>query len=190
MKHGSIGRDHVCYRVLTPSYSHLPTSGAGAARKGGRFNEPGTAALYLALEKETALDEYSQAQELFGPGTMVCYHVTLANVVDFSMGYDPNDWSPLWRGWDCDWQQIVRLHQGRPPTWEMAAKVLAHQKPRFSGLLFPATRRPGGTNLVIYLDRLAAGDKVSPYDPDGQLPRDDSSWSKPVDLHPELTHLG
>ena len=36
----------VFYRCLTPKWSNLPLSGAGAAQNGGRFNRPGVEALY------------------------------------------------------------------------------------------------------------------------------------------------
>jgi RES domain-containing protein len=45
-----LGPDEVFYRFLTPKWSHLPSSGAGAAQNGGRFNRPGVEAVYLARE--------------------------------------------------------------------------------------------------------------------------------------------
>lgn len=50
-----LGNDEAQYRILTPSWAHSPTSGAGAARKGGRFNRAGLEALYLSQSEETAL---------------------------------------------------------------------------------------------------------------------------------------
>jgi RES domain-containing protein len=35
----------VLYRVNSPKWAHIPTSGAGAASKGGRLNRPGVDAL-------------------------------------------------------------------------------------------------------------------------------------------------
>ena len=54
MKVIRLGPDEVFYRFLTPKWSHLPSSGAGAAQNGGRFNRPGVEAVYLAREVETA----------------------------------------------------------------------------------------------------------------------------------------
>jgi RES domain-containing protein len=65
----------------------MPTSGAGAAAHGGRANRPGVAALYLALEAETAIKEYQQVSTLIPPGTLVSYRVTLAPVIDVRQGY-------------------------------------------------------------------------------------------------------
>ncbi|TIO05675.1 MAG: RES domain-containing protein, partial [Mesorhizobium sp.] len=38
---------------LTPKWAFLPTSGAGAAMDGGRFNRPGIEALYLGVHPST-----------------------------------------------------------------------------------------------------------------------------------------
>lgn len=46
------------YRLHTPKWSIMPTSGAGAAAVGGRANRVGKPALYLALEADTAIAEY------------------------------------------------------------------------------------------------------------------------------------
>jgi RES domain-containing protein len=75
------------YRMHTPRWATSPTSGAGAAANGGRANRPGTPALYLALEPETALREYQQLSPLMPPGTLVSYTVRLAPVIDFRTGY-------------------------------------------------------------------------------------------------------
>jgi RES domain-containing protein len=46
-----------------------------------------------------------------------------------------------------------------------------------AGLLFPPLRHPGGVNLVVFTAILAAPDSVEVHDPDGRLPKDQSSWS-------------
>jgi len=45
------------FRAHTPKWASQPTSGAGAALKGGRFNREGVGALYLSLDEITALRE-------------------------------------------------------------------------------------------------------------------------------------
>jgi RES domain-containing protein len=59
------------YRVNTPRWAYRPTSGAGAAKVGGRFNRPGVDALYLSRRIETATVEYQQDKSLMPPGTLV-----------------------------------------------------------------------------------------------------------------------
>ena len=48
------------YRMHSPMWATMPTSGAGAATAGGRANRIGVPALYLALDAETAIAEYQQ----------------------------------------------------------------------------------------------------------------------------------
>jgi RES domain-containing protein len=125
------------YRVLSPQWAYQPHSGAGAAKAGGRFNRPGQQAVYLSLEPETAIAEYAQADPVFGPGTIATYELFLALVVDFSvqrqMGFALAGLG-------------LRLEAALlPPTWLMSDIVRA----RASALLFPSTKRAGGTNLVL-----------------------------------------
>jgi RES domain-containing protein len=87
----------VYHRYLTPSWSFVPTSGAGAAADGGRFNRPGVEALYLSRSPSTALEEYRQGASIAQPATLAAYKVTIAQVVDFSGGSDPAIWAPEWR---------------------------------------------------------------------------------------------
>jgi hypothetical protein len=55
-----LGRDEIFHRYHTPKWASRPTSGAGAAAEGGRFNRPGVEALYLSRAPQTALEEYKQ----------------------------------------------------------------------------------------------------------------------------------
>ncbi len=88
-------QDITAYRMHVPKWAVAPTSGAGAARAGGRANRIGTSALYLALEVATAVAEYQQLSPLLPPGTLVSYRVTATPVVDFTSGYRPDLWPPL-----------------------------------------------------------------------------------------------
>jgi len=164
--------DLLAYRMLTPRWSFQPLSGAGAAREGGRFNRPGTPALYLSLEPETAVAEFSQAEPLFSPGVLACFQVKVEQVAAMREGYN-RSWDPLWREWDCEWKRLWFIEGIEPPTWAMA-DLLEHAG--VGGLLFPSVKRPGGTNLVLYPDRLAESDELQVHDPEGQLPRSQDSW--------------
>jgi hypothetical protein len=64
----------------------MPLSGAGAATHGGRVNRLGIEALYLALDVQTAIDEYKQVSTLLPPGTFVTYQISCAMIVDFPRG--------------------------------------------------------------------------------------------------------
>lgn len=168
-----LGPDEVFHRYLTPKWAFVPTSGAGAAAEGGRFNRPGVEALYLAKSAETALEELKQGASIVPPATLAAYKITAAEVVDFSTGFDPADWPPDWANWNCAWKQIARIDKKVPPSWRLADEMITAG---VRGLLFPSTRHPSGTNLVLYPQNLTPGDTIKVYDPDGRLPVDQLSW--------------
>lgn len=104
------------YRLHSPKWAHQPTSGAGAAKHGGRLNRPGVEALYLAGDIETAAAEFQQASPVLTPGTLVSYSVSLRQVADFSNGFAPAQWPPIWEDFFCDWRKLV-LDKIEPPSW-------------------------------------------------------------------------
>ena len=67
--------------MLAPKWAHDPLSGAGAASRGGRHNEPGMAALYMSEQFATAIAEYEQDLGI-RPGMLCAYDVTADQVVD------------------------------------------------------------------------------------------------------------
>jgi len=83
------------YRMHTPKWATMPTSGAGAASHGGRANRPGVAALYLAMDVDTAIKEYQQVSSLLPPGTLVSYRITLDSVLDFLRGIPARNMASL-----------------------------------------------------------------------------------------------
>ena len=161
------------YRLHTPRWATAPISGAGAAAHGGRANRPGTPALYLALESETAIREYQQLSPLMPPGTLVSYTVQIASVVDFRGGYDAEHWSELWEELHCDWRELWFNQRVEPPSWVLADEALAAG---VKGILFASKVGVGGLNLVVYNDMLAADDTLQVYDPTGALPKNQDSW--------------
>ncbi|MEK6421546.1 MAG: RES family NAD+ phosphorylase [Burkholderia gladioli] len=156
-----------------------PTSGAGAARAGGRTDRIGTPALYLALEVATAVAEYQQLSTLLPPGTLVSYRVTATPVVDFTGGYQADRWPPLWESFFCDWRRDWFNMRIEPPSWVLGDEAIAAGA---KGILFRSTRAAGGTNLVLVVDELGESDRLDVNDPADALPRDQSSW--PADPPP------
>lgn len=165
--------DRIFYRYLTPRWSHLPTSGAGAAVNGGRFNRPGVEALYLSTDPETALAEYRQDASIAPPATLAAYRVSADEIVDFSAGFTAGPWSAAWSEWRVNWKYVARVEGDIPPSWLLADDLIRASR---RGLLFPSTRRTGGVNLVLFCANLTAGDTVAVHDPHGDLPSDQSSW--------------
>ena len=105
------------YRVHTPKWASMPLSGAGAATHGGRVNRPGIEALYLALDVQTAIDEYKQVSTLLPPGTFVTYQISAAPIVDFREGFNAREWGPLWEDFYCDWRALWFNNRIEPPSW-------------------------------------------------------------------------
>lgn len=155
------------YRVIVPSYAHVPRSGMGAAGEGGRFNRPGQEALYLSLDEVTALVEYRQDNPWLPPGTICTFFVDQLRVGDFSAGFDPDVWDPLWADYAVHWRTERFGRRSEPPTWYMGDDVLAAG---LDGLIFPSQAHPGGTNLVIYNSSLRRKSELDIFDPDGRLP--------------------
>mgnify|MGYP005842113799 CR=1 FL=1 len=165
--------DTTLFRAHTPRWASQPTSGAGAAQKGGRFNRDGVDALYLSLEEITALREYQQTSKLLPPCTMCSYAVTLSNLVDLRQLHNGDSWDALWQDWREDWRHLKFDLHIEPPTWVLSDMVLANGH---TGIVFPSLAHTGGTNIVIFTDRLVNGNAIKVHDPDRQLPRDQSSW--------------
>src|SRR5690606_16085474 len=83
------------FRALTPQWASRPTSGAGAAANGGRFNRERIEALYFSLDEVTALREYQQTSPFLPPCTMCSYTVALRNLVDLRQLRRGEPWDEL-----------------------------------------------------------------------------------------------
>lgn len=169
---GRIDGDRTFYRAHAPKWASQPLSGAGAAKHGGRLNRKGLNALYLASSTETAIAEYTQGDALMPPLTMVSYRVRLASVIDFSGGYAPGLWDPLWQEIDCNWREISMIDGREPASWVIGDLVLAAGH---SGILFPS-QRGAGSNLVVYTDVLQQDDHLAVHDPKNLLPQNTTAW--------------
>ena len=161
------------YRVHTPKWASAPLSGAGAASHGGRVNRPGVEALYLALEVQTAIDEYKQVSTLLPPGTFVTYEVSAAPIVDFRQGFNAREWDPLWEDFYCDWRTLWFNDRIEPPSWVLGDLVLSSGA---KGVLFNSRLTPMGTNLVLYPSAFGEADSIAVYDPGNALPKNQASW--------------
>jgi RES domain-containing protein len=172
----SIGPDQPFHRAFTPRWAHAPESGAGAALAGGRFNRPGVEARYLALTPETALAEYRGESLLLPPATLVTFLVTAEKVVDFSGGYDPVHWTPIWAEAHGNWKGLALLEGIEPPSWVIGDIVREAGCP---GILYRSARHADGLCLVLFPNlRSGAGFAARVHDPGATLPRDASSWRR------------
>lgn len=164
--------DRPYWRVLSPRWASAPLSGAGAARRGGRWNEPGQPALYLSEDHITAFAEYMQ--DLERPGLFTPYHVRAERIADLcdskTLAVLDVETTTLF----CPWARIARIEQRRPPSWALAARLVAADA---DGARVPSAQRPGGVNLVLWRWNGEGTAHVGVRDPLADLPRDGSSWA-------------
>jgi RES domain-containing protein len=160
------------WRVLTPRWAHLPLSGEGAARNGGRWNPQAIPALYMSAELTTAVAEYEQDIGI-RPGTFCAYDVLMDGILDITqpmvqqaLGIDPAELS-------APWKTILLIEHLEPPGWRIARTLIAQGA---SGALVPSVLPAGGTNLVLWRWNDAPARTVIALDPQTDLPRDQSSW--------------
>lgn len=137
----------VLFRALTPRWASRPTSGAGAATRGGRFNREGIEALYMSLDDVTALREYQQTSPFLPPCTMCSYTVSLRGLVDLRQLHRGQPWDELWHDWGEDWRHLKFDLHIEPPTWVLGDMVLAHG---YTGILFPSQAHEGGQRRCVY----------------------------------------
>jgi RES domain-containing protein len=104
---------------------------------------------------------------------MCSYTASLRDLVDLRQLHRGAPWDELWHDWREDWRHLKFERHIEPPTWVLADMVLAQG---YTGILFPSQAHEGGTNVVVYTDRLTNDNSVAVNDPDGRLPRDQSSW--------------
>ncbi len=160
-----------------PRWSFAPTSGAGAAVHGGRFNPRGTAALYLALNVETAFVEISQGlAEKFKPTVLISYEVDCADVVDLRTEADRKQARVALADLAGPWFADIAAGQ-EPGSWAIARDLVARGN---AGILVPsfavAADPQRHQNLVLWDWGTDLPHKVRVYDPDGRLPKDNRSW--------------
>lgn len=170
----SLGPDAPFYRALTPSWAFQPESGAGAAIVGGRFNRPQVEARYLAATAEGALAEYQGESSLLPPATLASYQVTADTIVDFTGGYNAEQWSPIWAEAYSNWKAMAFLESIEPPSWVIGDLVRAAGHP---GILYRSARDPRYICLVPF-PALAQKFRAPVYDPDGKLPQNAESWRR------------
>lgn len=147
-------------------------SGLGAARRGGRWNEPGQPALYFSEDHTTGFAEYMQSLER--PGLFTPCYIRAERIVDLYCAVTRAlldvDESALF----CQWKTIARIEKRRPPTWSLAARLVAAN---VDGARVPSVRHPGGVNLVLWRWNGEGTARVLVRDPLDDLPRDGSSWA-------------
>lgn len=165
------------YRAHNPRWSFAPESGDGAKRHGGRFNRPGTPALYTSLRPEAAWAEAQQGFPFKAQPLTICqYDVDCTDMADLTdpavLGTAGIDVGVL----DCAWERIV-ADGGTPPSWTLVDRLRTEG---VAGVLVrscaPAAM-PTDVNAVFWVCQPVPPHKVQVVDDEGRLPRDLRSWS-------------
>lgn len=166
----------IVYRAHHPRWAYAPESGEGASRHGGRFNRPGTPALYTALRPETA---WLEAQQGFAfkaqPMTMCAYDVDCADILDLTSHVTIGALAIDQGNLACPWEDMADRGD-TPPSWELADRLIAVGA---AGVIVPSFAHRAGPddhNLVLWKWGKVPPHKVRVVDDHGRLPKDDRSW--------------
>lgn len=165
-----------CYRAHDPRWAWTPTSGEGAAAKGGRFNPVGMPALYLALTIEGMFLEMGHGfAHRFDPLTVCSYSADVDGLVDLRTEEERTAEGISLADMECAWA-YERARGRTPPSWRISKALIGKGA---AGILVPSFSRgarPGMDNLVLWRWGPTLPHKVEVHDPEGRLPRDQSSW--------------
>ena len=85
-------RSIVLWRAFVPRWAHMPLSGEGAARFGGRWNPVGEPTIYAARELSTAWAEYNQGF-VQHPALIVRLKLTGARLADLTNAETLQTWA-------------------------------------------------------------------------------------------------
>jgi RES domain-containing protein len=168
------GAPLILWRAYVPRWSHLPLSGEGAARFGGRWNPVGVPAIYAALELSTAWAEYNQGF-VQHPAVIAQLELTGARLVDAT---DP----VALQAWHLDesihaTQWRSDLDRGAVPETHMAYRRLVDAG--VDGLIYPSFMSRGGRCVALWRWNGPGGPALSAVDPEGRLPGSPASWRQP-----------
>lgn len=159
----------VAYRAHDPRWAWAPTSGEGAAAKGGRFNPVGTPALYLALTLEGMFLEMAHGfARRFEPLTVCCYVVDVDGLADLRQPDGQREWQVAADELACAWAD-ERANGRRPASWAMAERLIEAGVRGIVAPSFALGARPEMANLVLWDWGDAPPRMVRLHDPAGRL---------------------
>jgi len=161
----------VLWRAFVPRWAHLPLSGEGAARFGGRWNPPGAAAIYAARELSTAWAEYNQGfvQHPALIAQLALSGARLADLTDAAVCELFGVSDDIHR---CEWRHLI--DRGLvPETHALRATLLAQE---YHGVIYPSFMSPGGTCVALWRWNEEGAPRLDVIDPDSRMPKTPASW--------------
>ena len=159
------------WRAFVPRWAHMPLSGEGAARFGGRWNPVAIPAIYAARELSTAWAEYNQGF-VQHPALIAQLRLEGAKLADLT---DPADLAaryidPAIHG--CEWRDIMDRGEV-PETHRLRERLLSEGA---DGVIYPSYMSPGGTCVALWRWNVPGAPQLVVTDPDHRLPKTQASW--------------
>ncbi len=170
----------LAYRAHNPAWAFSPTSGAGAARLGGRFNPVGVEALYASLSDTGAIAEYQQGfPHRPQPTTLCAYEVDCEDIVDLT-GLDEQNMrhitlAALASPWESQFEEGIT-----PTTWEIASTLMGEGAAGIIVPSFASNAPPYAKNLVLWDWGNKRPHQIALIDDNNYLPNDQSSWEDSI----------
>ena len=159
------------WRAFVPRWAHLPLSGEGAARFGGRWNPEGEPTIYAARELSTAWAEYNQGfvQHPALIARLELVGASLADLTDEQVLGGFGETSEIHR---CEWRAALDAGE-QPQTHMLRERLLAEG---FHGVVYPSFMSPGGTCVALWRWNGPDEPKLTVVDPEARLPKTPASW--------------
>ena len=159
------------WRAFVPRWAHMPLSGEGAARFGGRWNPVASPAIYAARELSTAWAEYNQGF-VQHPALIAQLQLEGAQLVDLTDAAElaARDIDPAIHR--CEWRDA--MDKGRvPETHRLRERLLSQEA---DGVVYPSFMSPGGTCVALWRWNAPGAPRLTVIDPDHRLPSTPASW--------------
>lgn len=169
MPDGSLGLD--LWRAFVPRWAHLPLSGEGAARFGGRWNPVGKPAIYAARELSTTWAEYNQGF-VQHPALIAKLKLSDAKLADLTDEATLAEFGVADDIHRCEWRDA--MDRGATPETHALAKSLLRK--RYHGVIYPSFMSPGGSCVALWRWNEKGAPRLDVIDPDHRLPKTPASW--------------
>lgn len=159
------------WRAFVPRWAHLPLSGEGAARFGGRWNPAGMPAIYAARELSTAWAEYNQGF-VQHPALIARLKLSGAKLADLTDEATLPEFGVTEDIHRCEWRDA--MDRGAVPGTHALAKRLLGEG--WHGVIYPSFMSPGGGCVALWRWNRNDAPRLDVVDPDHRLPKTQASW--------------